>query len=158
MEEDQERVSSSDEERQIIEDEDMEDSPTDTPDLWMSQRNEEDTKFVRTSTDAIPTKRRPETASELSIVQERKQILKDLVRGGMETQTSSVADQYFRDAVCDTIWERNTVTFQDDKQWQGKNKWLSVPDPRAHENMYIFTIVRTTTSDTTSECGNFEKN
>ena len=43
MEEDQERVSSSDEERQIIEDEDMEDSPTDIPELWMPDRNNEDT-------------------------------------------------------------------------------------------------------------------
>ena len=35
MEEGQERDSSSDETRVIIEDEDMKDSPTDTPDLWM---------------------------------------------------------------------------------------------------------------------------
>ena len=28
-------------------DEDMEDSPTDTPELWMSERNEDDTKFGR---------------------------------------------------------------------------------------------------------------
>jgi hypothetical protein len=35
MEEGQERDSSSDETRVIIEDEDMEDSPTDTPDFWM---------------------------------------------------------------------------------------------------------------------------
>ncbi len=48
--------SSSDEERQIIEDEDMEDSPTDIPEIWMSDRNDEDTKFVRAKRDAIPTK------------------------------------------------------------------------------------------------------
>ena len=71
MEEDQERDSSSDEERQIIEDEDMEDSPTDTPDLWMPDRNDGDTKFVRAKRDAIPTKKYPQVASELSIVQER---------------------------------------------------------------------------------------
>ncbi len=47
MEEGQERDSSSDEERHIIEDEDMEDSPTDTPDLWIPERNEKNTKFVR---------------------------------------------------------------------------------------------------------------
>jgi hypothetical protein len=47
MEEAQKRDSSSDEERVIIEDEDVEDSPTDTPELWMSERNEDDTKFVR---------------------------------------------------------------------------------------------------------------
>ena len=57
MEEDQERVSSSDEERQIIEDEDMEDSPTDIPELWMPDRNDEDTKFVRGKRDTIPTKK-----------------------------------------------------------------------------------------------------
>jgi len=34
VEEDQERDSSSDEEGQIIENEDMEDSPPDTPELW----------------------------------------------------------------------------------------------------------------------------
>ncbi len=43
MEEGQERDSSSDEQRHIIDDDDMEDSPTDSPDLWMSERNEEDT-------------------------------------------------------------------------------------------------------------------
>ena len=47
MEQDQERDSSSDEERQIIEDEDMDDSPTDIPELSMTDRNDEDTKFVR---------------------------------------------------------------------------------------------------------------
>ena len=49
MEEGQERDSSSDESRVIIEDEDMEDSPTDTPELWMSDRNyrnEDDTNQV----------------------------------------------------------------------------------------------------------------
>ena len=59
MEEDQERDSSSDEERHIIEDEDMEDSPTDTPELWMPDRNDEDTKFVRENRDPIPTKKYP---------------------------------------------------------------------------------------------------
>ena len=62
------------------------------------------------------TKKYPETASELSIVQDRKQLFKDMVRGGMETQTSSVTDKYFRDAVRETIWHRNTVTFPDVKQ------------------------------------------
>jgi hypothetical protein len=42
MEEGQKRDSSSDEERDIIEDEDMEDSPTDTPEFWMSERNDGD--------------------------------------------------------------------------------------------------------------------
>jgi hypothetical protein len=65
MEEGQERDSSSDEERVIIEDEDMEDSPTDTPELWMPERNEDDTKFVRDFGDSIPTKKHAQTASEL---------------------------------------------------------------------------------------------
>jgi len=59
MEEGQERDSSSDEERHIIEDEDMEDSPTDTPDLWMPDRNDTDTQFVRAKGDTIPTKKHP---------------------------------------------------------------------------------------------------
>jgi len=59
MEEGQERDSSSDEEQQIIEDEDMEDSPTDIPELWMPDRNNEDTKFVRAKGDAISTKKYP---------------------------------------------------------------------------------------------------
>jgi hypothetical protein len=42
------------------------------------------------------TKNHVQAVSEL-IVQERKQIFKDLVKGGMETQTSSVADKYLRD-------------------------------------------------------------
>ncbi len=58
----------------------MEDSPTDTPDLWMTERNEEDTMFERTSADTIPTKKHPETVLELSIVQERKNLFQDLVR------------------------------------------------------------------------------
>jgi hypothetical protein len=66
MEEGQERDSSSDEERHIIEDEDMEDSPTDTPELWMAERNEDDTKFVRVFGDTIPTKNRAQAESELS--------------------------------------------------------------------------------------------
>ena len=60
MEEDQERDSSSDEERPIIQDEDMEDSETDIPELWIPDRNDEDTKFVRGQGDAIPTKKYPE--------------------------------------------------------------------------------------------------
>ena len=59
MEQGQERDSSSDEERQIIEDEDMEDSPTDIPELWMPDRDETDQKFVRDKRDAIPTKKYP---------------------------------------------------------------------------------------------------
>jgi hypothetical protein len=94
MEEDQEeRDSSSDEVAQIIEDEDMEDSPPDTPELWMPDRNDDDTNFVRGNRDAIPTKKYSQAASEV-IVQERKKLFKDMVRGGMETQTSSVADKY----------------------------------------------------------------
>ena len=130
MEEYQERDSSSDEERQTIDDDDMEDSPTDTTELWMSDRNDEDTKFVRAKTDAIPTKKYPESSSEVSIVQEslRKRIFKDMLRGGMETQTSSVEDEYLRDVVREAIWNRNTVIFPHGKQWHSKHKWLSSPD------------------------------
>ena len=71
----------------------MEDSPTDTPELWMPDGDEEDKKFVRAKGDAIPTKKLPKTVSQLSIVQERKRLFKDLVRGGMETKTSSVDRQ-----------------------------------------------------------------
>jgi hypothetical protein len=67
MKKSQERDPSSDEERHIIVDEDMEDSPTDTPEFWMSDRDEEDKKFVRGKGDAIPTKKRPQTESQLSI-------------------------------------------------------------------------------------------
>jgi hypothetical protein len=42
----------------------MEDSPTDTPELWMPERNEEDTKFERATTDVIPTKKHPQSVSE----------------------------------------------------------------------------------------------
>ena len=52
MEEGQERDDSVVEQGHIIDDDDDdEDSAADTPDLWMPDRNEEDTKFVRTSTD-----------------------------------------------------------------------------------------------------------
>ncbi len=95
MEEGQERDDSVVEQGHIIDDDDDdEDSVTDTPDLWMPDRNEEDTKFVRPSTGAIPTKKHPQTASELSIVQQRKKIFKELVKGDLDTQTVSLADQY----------------------------------------------------------------
>ena len=90
MEGGQERDSSPDEQRHIIDDDDMEDSPTDSPDLWMPERNEEDTMFERSLDDSIPTKKHPQTVSELSIGQQRKNLFKDMLRGGMETQTSSV--------------------------------------------------------------------
>jgi hypothetical protein len=57
MEEDQERDSPSDEEREIIQDEDMEDSATDIIELWIPDRNDEDTKFVRGQGHTIPTKK-----------------------------------------------------------------------------------------------------
>ena len=76
----------------------------------MPERNEEDNKFVRTSADTIPTKKHPQPASEQSIVQQRKKIFKELVKGGMDTQTLSVTDQYLRDSVHDLIWHRNVTT------------------------------------------------
>ena len=84
MEEGQERDSSSDEQRHIIDDDDMEDSPTDSPDLWMSERNETDTMFERALRDSIPYKKHPEVVSELSIVEQRKNLFKDLVKGGIQ--------------------------------------------------------------------------
>ena len=77
----------------------MEDSPTDTPELWIPDRDEEEKKFVRSTGDDIPTKKHPQVVSELSIVEQRKKLFKDVVKGGNETQTLSVADQYLRDAV-----------------------------------------------------------
>jgi hypothetical protein len=111
MEEGQERDSSSDEQRHIIDDDDMEDSPTDSPDLWLPERNETDTMFERVLRDAIPCKKHPQAVSELSIVQQRKNLFKDLVKGGNETLTLSVADQYLRDAGRPMTWNKNTVTF-----------------------------------------------
>ena len=102
MDEGQERVDSSVEQGHVIDDDDDdEDSVTDTPDLWIPEKNEEDTKFVRPSTDAIPTKKYPHPESELSIVQQRKKLFKELVKGGLDTQTLSLTDQYLRDNVCD---------------------------------------------------------
>jgi hypothetical protein len=45
--------------KSFIDDVDMEDSPTDTPELWMPERNEEATKFERATADVIPTKKHP---------------------------------------------------------------------------------------------------
>jgi hypothetical protein len=47
----QERDCSPNAERYIIDDNDMQDSPTDSPELWIPERNEDDTKFVRVLTD-----------------------------------------------------------------------------------------------------------
>ncbi len=61
--------------------------------------------FERGLTDVIPTQKHPETVSELSIVQQRKKLFKDVVKGGNETQTLSVTDQYLRDVVRPMILE-----------------------------------------------------
>jgi hypothetical protein len=60
---------------------DSEDSPTDTPVVWMSERNDQDTKFVRAFEDDIPTQNHPQTASKpwLSIVQERNIIVQERI-------------------------------------------------------------------------------
>jgi hypothetical protein len=79
MEEGHQRDCSPNEERHIIDDDDIQDSPTDSQDLWMSERNEEDNKFERVLADAPPTKKHPQVVSELSIVQQRKKFFKDLV-------------------------------------------------------------------------------
>jgi hypothetical protein len=50
----------------------------------------------------------------------------------METQTSSVEDEYLRDAVREATRNINTVTFPDGKQWHSKHKWLVSPD---HKHM-----------------------
>jgi hypothetical protein len=52
----------------------MEDSPTDTPDLWMSERNEEDITFERVSVEDIRTKK---TTVIVGTVEKK---FKDLVR------------------------------------------------------------------------------
>ena len=130
MEGGQERDSSPDEQRHIIDDDDMEASPTDSADLWLPERNEEDTMFVRALKDAIPTKKRPQSVSELAIVQQRKNLFRDLVKGGNQTQTLSVADRYLRDAVRPMIWKKNAVTFPNGKEWASNQKWLAAPDPQ----------------------------
>ena len=134
MEGGQERDSSPDEQRHIIDDDDMESSPTDSADLWLPERNEEDTMFERALTDAIPTKKRPQSVSELAIVQQRKNLFRDLVKGGNQTQTLSVADRYLRDAVRPMIWKKNAVTFPNGKEWASNQKWLAAPDPQGHED------------------------
>ncbi len=108
----------------------MEDSPPDTPELWMPDKNDDTANFVRGKRDDIPTKKYPQTASEVSIVQERKKLFKDMVRGGMETQTSSVTDKYLRDAVCDAIWQRNTVTFQMTSRGKASRSGWQLPIPK----------------------------
>jgi hypothetical protein len=54
MDEGQGRDCSPDEERHSIHDDDMEDSTTDPPDLWMTEGNDYDTMFERPLTDVIP--------------------------------------------------------------------------------------------------------
>ncbi len=48
-------------------------------------------------------------------------------------KVGSYRDKYFRDTVCDTNWQKNTVTFPDDKQWERKQKWLTTADPQGHD-------------------------
>ena len=48
----------------------------------------------RAPEDTIPTKKFPEEVQRLPIVQQRQKLFKELVKGGMDTQTLSVADQY----------------------------------------------------------------
>ncbi len=72
--------------------------------------------------------------SELSIVQQWKKLFKELVKGGMDTQTLSLTDQYLRDNVRDFTWQQNVVKFPNVKVWETNHKWLSAPDPRDHED------------------------
>ncbi len=52
------------------------------------------------------------------------------MKGGRDTQTVSVEDKYFRDNVCDTIWEKNTV-----RQAVGKKpEVVGFPDPQGPED------------------------
>jgi len=90
--------------------------------------------FERSSVDPIPTKRNPSPVSGQTIVQQRKNLFKDLVKGGMETQTLSVTDKYFRDTVSSKTWKKNSVTFPDVKQWENEQKWLTSPDHQGHED------------------------
>ena len=47
MEEEQERGPSPDEVEEIFDDDENDESPTDAPDVWLPERNEEDTMFER---------------------------------------------------------------------------------------------------------------
>ena len=123
MEEGQERDTSPDDQGHIIDDDDNEDSPTNTPDVWMTERNEKDTKFVRVLTDAIPNKKHQWRQCRNSRLFKRGKIFQRTGEGwyghtGCDWQTLSVTDKYFRDVVCDTNWQKNTVTFQHDNQWE----------------------------------------
>ena len=91
-------------------------------------RNDEDTKFVRGKRDAIPTKKYPQAASELSIVQERKNLFKDMVRGGMETTDcfSTVIYVYVYIHICICIY----VCI-----------YIYIYVSYMHINVYIFTLV-----------------
>ena len=61
MEGGQERGPSPDEVEEIFDDDENDESPTDAPDVWLPERNEEDTMFERVSKDDIPTKRNPQS-------------------------------------------------------------------------------------------------
>ncbi len=80
MEEGQERESSPDEQTQISDDDENDGSPTDTPDLWMTVRNEKDTMFEKSLSDDIPTKKHPQTVVGQGIVQYWKNLFKELVK------------------------------------------------------------------------------
>jgi hypothetical protein len=67
-----ERDTSPDEKGHIIDDDDNEDSPTDAPDLWMPERNEKDTVFVRATADAIPTQKHPNIYFSLRTLREKR--------------------------------------------------------------------------------------
>ena len=67
-------------------------------------------------------------------MQQWKKLFKELVKGGLDTQTVSLGDQYLRDNVCDFTWQQNVVKFPNDKVWETNHKWLETPDPREHED------------------------
>ena len=83
MEEGQERDSSSGEQRHSIDDDDMEDSRTDSQDIWKPERNEGDTMFERGLGDVIPTRSTRRQCRNFRL--QRKKVFKDLVKGGNET-------------------------------------------------------------------------
>jgi hypothetical protein len=82
MEEGPERDSSSGE-RHSIDDDDMEDSLTDSQDIWNPERNEADTMFERALGDDIPTRNTRRQCRNFRL--QRKKFFKDLVKGGNET-------------------------------------------------------------------------
>ena len=115
-----EGLTSPDDHAHVIDDNDDEDSLTDSPDLRMSEGNEEDIKFVSENIGGDYSKQEAPVASVGSVgcsTPEKDFQFEGLTKGGVDTQTLSVTDWTVRlpEPVRSQVFE--VCTLEDPDEW-----------------------------------------